>query len=81
MRVDMPNIVEVTLEYDNRFEECFIIGALSTSELYNDFVIDVVGHCVMVSVDIDDIDGFRLFLDDLEENLARFSERFIDYTN
>lgn len=81
MKVDMPTIIEVNLNCQNRFEECFIVGALSLSELYNDFVIDTVGKCILVSVDIDDIENFRCFLDDLEENLDRFSERLIDYTN
>ena len=81
MKVDMPTIIEVSLNYQNRFEECFIVGALSLSELYKDFVIDTVGKCILVSVDIDDIENFSCFLDDLEENLDRFSERLIDYTN
>lgn len=79
MKVEIPSYFEVKLHYESDYEMCFLCGALCLSE-YSQYSIDRDKKYIYTEVDIEEVDNFQLFIDDLQEQLERNSDLVIDYT-
>ena len=76
MKFELPTTVNVTLYPKNRFEECFILGTL----VGQGYCPTIENTTIFLCVSLYDIEEFKIQMECLEQDIKRYSERFIDYT-